>query len=75
MGKYGKIFLGKDEATYGKEGTGWVDYEPDLECGGLLGTPGRQCAYETTKEHTGELDVTGRDGRNLHVNIASHRDP
>jgi hypothetical protein len=75
MGTYGRIFLGKDEKTYGKEGTGWVDYDPDFECGGPLGTPGRQCAYETTKEHTGQLEITGRDGRNLHINIASHRDP
>lgn len=75
MGKFGTIFLGRDEKTYGKEGIGYVDYDPDFECGGPVGTPGRQCAFETTKEHTGDLNITGRDGRNLHVNIASHRDP
>jgi len=73
--QYGTIFLGKDEKTYGKEGTGWVDFDPDFECGGKEGTPGRQCAFETTDEHTMGLGLTGVEGRNLHVNIASFRDP
>jgi len=76
MGKYhGKIFLGKDKGRYGEEGTGWVDYDPDFECGGKEGTPGRQCAFETTLNHTDGLDITGVEGRNLHINMPSYRDP
>ncbi len=73
MGKHGVIFLGKDEKTYGKEGTGNVDYDPDFECGGPPGTPNRQCAFQTTAGHTDNLPLTGRAGRNMHVNIASYR--
>lgn len=72
---HGKVFLGKDEKTYGKEGTGWVNYDPDFECGGKEGTPGRQCAFETRLDHTDGLSISGVEGRNLHVNIASYRDP
>jgi hypothetical protein len=39
MGKYGRIFLGKDELTYGKDGVGHVDYDPEFECGGPPGAP------------------------------------
>lgn len=74
MGKgHGTIFLGKDEKTYGKEGTGNVPYDPDFECGGPPGTPGRQCAFQTRSDHTDGLPVTGREGRNMQVNIASYR--
>lgn len=72
---HGKVFLGKDKKTYGEEGTGWADYDPDFECGGKEGTPGRQCAFKTTTDHTEGLSVSGVEGRNLHVNIASYRDP
>jgi hypothetical protein len=73
MGEYGKVFLGRDTDTYGEKGSGWVDYDPDVECGGKEGTLGRQCAFETTENHTDGLEVTGSEGRNLHVNIASYR--
>jgi hypothetical protein len=73
MGKYGRIFLGKDEKTYGKDGIGNVDYDPDFECGGPPGTPGRQCAFITEERHTMGLNTKGREGRNMHVNIASFR--
>ena len=73
MGKHGSIFIGKDEKTYGKEGTGHVDYDPDFECGGPPGTPGRQCAFATEERHTGTIPLTGREGRNMHINIASFR--
>ena len=73
MVHHGRIFLGKDEKTYGKEGTGMVDYDPDFECGGKPGTPGRQCAYQTEERHVDGLKLKGREGRNLHVNIASYR--
>jgi len=72
---HGNIFLGRDEKTYGKEGTGTVDYDPDFECGGPPGTPDRQCAFETTDDHASGLQVNGREGRNMQVNIASYRDP
>lgn len=71
----GTIFLGKDEKTYGIEGIGHVDYDPDFECGGPEGTPGRQCAFETKEYHTNGLSVTGSEGRKLHISIASFRDP
>mmetsp|Transcript_13920 Transcript_13920/g.16390 ORF Transcript_13920/g.16390 Transcript_13920/m.16390 type:complete len:666 (-) Transcript_13920:117-2114(-) len=73
--KYGTIFLGKDEKTYGKEGTGHVDYDPEFECGGPEGTPGRQCAFETKEHHTAGLSVAGSEDRQLHISIASFRDP
>lgn len=73
MGEFGKVFLGKDKETYGEEGTGWEDYDPDFECGGKEGTPGRQCAFETTEKHAIGLNVSGVEGRNFHVNIASYR--
>ena len=72
-GKYGVIFLGRDEKTYGKDGIGDVFYDPDFECGGPEGTPGRQCAFETNEKHTQGMDLTGREGRRLHVGIASYR--
>jgi len=72
---YGRIFLGRDEKTYGKEGTGNVEYDPDFECGGPEGFSGRRCAYEATTDHTLGLPTIGSEGRLLHVSIASHRDP
>lgn len=72
---YGTIFLGKDDKTYGKEGTGVIDYDPEFECGGPEGTTGRQCAFETKDYHTDGLSLTGSEGRKLHISIASYRDP
>jgi len=73
--EYGTIFLGKDEKTYGKEGTGTINYDPEFECGGPKGTTGRQCAFETKDYHTSSLSLTGSEGRKLHISIASYRDP
>lgn len=72
---YGTIFLGKDDKTYGKKGTGVIDYDPEFECGGPEGTTGRQCAFETKDYHTDGLSLTGSEGRKLHISIASYRDP
>lgn len=72
MTNNGKIFLGKDEATYGKAGTGWVDYDPDFECGS---GEEKRCAYATNENHTEGLPLKGSQGRDLHINIASYRDP
>ncbi len=73
MEDHGTIFLGRDKETWGEDGTGWEKYDPDFECGGKEGTPGRQCAFQTNINHTDGLGVTGVQGRNLHVNIASYR--
>lgn len=73
---HGRIFLGKDEKTYGKEGTGFVPYDPDFECGGT--GPDRQCPFETKerdiKDNPG-MGLQGLGGRLFHVGIASYRDP
>ena len=66
--KHGSIFLGRDEYTYGKEGIGTVPYDPDFECGGPVGTPGRQCPFEP-KQALNPLD----DSSKLHIAIPSFR--
>jgi len=70
-----RIFLGKDEATYGKEGTGYVLYDPDFECGGS--GPDRQCPYTLQESELigNEMELKGGKGRLLHVGLASYRDP
>ena len=73
MGGHGTVYLGQDRETYGKAGTGTIDYDPDYECGGPPDTPGRQCAYQTNESHVSDLALTGREGRKMHVNIASYR--
>lgn len=65
MPKYGQIFLGKDEKTYGKDGIGNVDYDPDFECGGKVGTPGRRCPHTLSQD---------KSERVIHYGIASYRD-
>eukprot|EP00550_Attheya_septentrionalis_P002641 CAMPEP_0198289800 /NCGR_PEP_ID=MMETSP1449-20131203/7874_1 /TAXON_ID=420275 /ORGANISM="Attheya septentrionalis, Strain CCMP2084" /LENGTH=596 /DNA_ID=CAMNT_0043988189 /DNA_START=109 /DNA_END=1896 /DNA_ORIENTATION=+ len=73
---FGTIFLGRDEATYGKDGIGDIAYDPDFECGGPVGTPGRACPYRLQEKDAMGLTVTGgREGRVLQVGIASFRDP
>lgn len=74
--KKGTIFLGVDEATWGKEGTGWVDYDPDYECTGGSSDPNdRHCPHPLKSSDDMGLKHTGREGRLLHVNLASFRDP
>jgi hypothetical protein len=71
---FGTIFLGRDEATYGKDGIGDIAYDPDFECGGPVGTPGRTCPYRLQEKDAMGLTVTGgREGRVLQVGIASFR--
>lgn len=69
--KHGRIFLGKDEKTYGKEGTGMVDYDPEFECGGPPGTPGRQCPHQLD-----QTESMGKDdsSRLIHLAMPSYRD-
>ena len=45
------LFLGRDTATYGSEGTGWVSFEPEFECGGLYGktAPDYQCPFQLSE--------------------------
>ena len=77
MGKYGTIFLGNDARTYGKEGTGWVDYDPDFECtGGPIGSPDRKCPYTlNTASQEETLGKANDDSdRYLHISIPSYRD-
>ena len=70
----GSIFLGVDEATWGKEGTGWVEYDPDFECtGGSTNANDKHCPYKLKTPDSMGLGLSGRDGRLLHVNIASSR--
>ena len=76
------LFLGRDEATYGTDGTGWVAYEPEYECGGEYGKTALdyQCPFLLTQDETlnktdaGSNEV-GKEERLLHVMVASHRDP
>uniref|UniRef100_A0A7S2P201 Uncharacterized protein n=1 Tax=Leptocylindrus danicus TaxID=163516 RepID=A0A7S2P201_9STRA len=79
------LFLGRDTKTYGEAGTGWVEYVPEYECGGIYGktAPDYQCPF-TLAHHDNNLDLNKRDAgsdtpnkedRKLHVMIASYRDP
>ena len=69
--KNGSIFLGRDVATYGKEGTGNIPYDPDYECGGPPGTPDRQCPFEPKQQ----IINPETDNHTLHIAIPSFRDP
>mmetsp|Transcript_895 Transcript_895/g.1364 ORF Transcript_895/g.1364 Transcript_895/m.1364 type:complete len:281 (-) Transcript_895:911-1753(-) len=71
----GTIFLGRDEATYGKDGIGWVNYNPEYECVEREGIPGRQCPFEPDETSTMGFGLSGNQKRRLHVGIASYRDP
>jgi hypothetical protein len=72
----GTIFLGVDERTWGKEGTGWVDYIPEYECTGGSSDPNdKHCPHTLKDSDDMGLKHTGREGRLLHVNLASFRDP
>mmetsp|Transcript_18832 Transcript_18832/g.54490 ORF Transcript_18832/g.54490 Transcript_18832/m.54490 type:complete len:721 (-) Transcript_18832:17-2179(-) len=77
MGPHGRIFLGKDKATFGEDGVGYVPYDPDYECGGPAGAEGRTCPHvlEEGGDDALGLESRGRKGRLLHVGIASYRDP
>ena len=56
--------------------SGNIAYDPEFECtGGSLDPKDRQCAYETSESHTMGLDTTGWDGRIMHLNMPSFRDP
>ena len=71
--KLGTVFIGVDEKTWGKEGTGWVEVLPDYECtGGSKDIADRHCPPEPVDSTA--LTATGQSvGKLLHVNIASFR--
>jgi len=66
---HGSIFIGHDKATFGEDGTGWVDYDPDYECGGPPGTPGRACPPSLQED-----DSPDDPHRLLHLHFPSYRD-
>jgi hypothetical protein len=81
----GTIFLGNPEQLkkdgYNSPG-GNVDYDPDFECTGGSSNPSdRHCPYQLNSNSSKAQDdlmglsVTGWDGRILHVNMPSFRDP
>jgi len=48
----------------------WEEYDPDFECGGPVGTPGRQCP------HVRSTGSSKYDADHLiHVSVAAYRDP
>lgn len=75
----GVVFLGQQEievpASISAVGTGWVEYHPEVECGGPKGTPGRQCPYSSHRMKDTEPIESSLDTRLIHVSIASYRDP
>ena len=48
----------------------WEEYDPDVECGGPVGTPGRQCPH--VRRDNAAINVKSHL---IHINIASYRDP
>ena len=79
----GAIFLGNPEQLkrdgYNSPG-GNVDYDPDFECTGGSSNPAdRHCPYQLSPNSKGDdlmgLAVSGWDGRILHMNMPSFRDP
>lgn len=48
----------------------WEEYNPDIECGGPVGTPGRQCPHVRLDNAA----TNDNKQRLIHVNIASYRD-
>jgi len=75
----GQIFLGNPinlkKAGY-TEGSGNVDYIPEFECtGGSTNPADKQCPYQLRTPDAMGLGLTGWDGRLLHINMPSYRDP
>ncbi|KAL7438674.1 hypothetical protein ACHAXH_005501 [Discostella pseudostelligera] len=76
------IFLGNPEQLkkdgYNSPG-GNIEYDPDFECTGGSSNPSdRHCPYQlnpNSTEDTMGLPLSGWDGRILHVNMPSYRDP
>lgn len=79
LGDYGEIFMGNpknlERAGYKDKG-GNIAYDPEFECTGGSSDPNdRQCPYETKESDAMGLETTGWDGRLMHLNMPSFRDP
>eukprot|EP00584_Thalassiosira_punctigera_P003521 CAMPEP_0172529920 /NCGR_PEP_ID=MMETSP1067-20121228/3848_1 /TAXON_ID=265564 ORGANISM="Thalassiosira punctigera, Strain Tpunct2005C2" /NCGR_SAMPLE_ID=MMETSP1067 /ASSEMBLY_ACC=CAM_ASM_000444 /LENGTH=638 /DNA_ID=CAMNT_0013314053 /DNA_START=131 /DNA_END=2047 /DNA_ORIENTATION=+ len=77
--KNGRIFLGNPvnlkRDGYDSEG-GEVDYDPEFECtGGSTDPTDRRCPYQLRSSDAMGLGLTGWEGRLLHMNMPSYRDP
>lgn len=77
--KKGTIFLGNPEnlkrAGYELPG-GNVDYDPEYECtGGSTNPIDKHCPYQLHSTDSMGLGLAGWDGRLLHLNMPSYRDP
>jgi len=53
----------------------WEEYDPDFECGGPVGTPGRQCPHVRSTDVSAGSSKDDADNHLIHINIASYRDP
>mmetsp|Transcript_28980 Transcript_28980/g.61712 ORF Transcript_28980/g.61712 Transcript_28980/m.61712 type:complete len:627 (+) Transcript_28980:44-1924(+) len=80
MGKDGSIFLGnpqnlKRDGYYKSEG-GNVDYDPAYECtGGSTEPADKRCPFQLKTPDAMDQSLTGWEGRLLHINLPSYRDP
>lgn len=74
MAEKGSIFLGNDIASFGTKGTGWVNYDPDFECGGPPGTLGRACPHLLAQDTGANLGKNDDSERLLHIGFPSYRD-
>jgi hypothetical protein len=86
-GKYGSIFIGNPanvrrdgylNSTDGPEPGGTIDYLPEYECTGGSSDPADRACPHVLAEKDGLGRPTtggGWDGRLLHVNMPSFRDP
>lgn len=55
---------------------GNIAYDPEFECTGGSSDPNnKQCPFETKESDVMGLERTGRDGRLMHLNMPSFRDP
>mmetsp|Transcript_31370 Transcript_31370/g.46891 ORF Transcript_31370/g.46891 Transcript_31370/m.46891 type:complete len:608 (+) Transcript_31370:2-1825(+) len=64
-----------ERAGYKDKG-GNIAYDPEFECTGGSSDPNdRQCPYETKESDAMGLETTGWDGRLMHLNMPSFRDP
>ena len=75
----GSVFLGNPEnlkrAGYDSEG-GNVEYDPDFECtGGSTNPADKRCPFQLKTPDAMGRPLSGWDGRLLHMNMPSYRDP
>ena len=76
----GSIFMGNPDnlkrAGYDPESGGNVDYDPDFECtGGSTDPADRRCPFQLKTPEALGHGLAGWEGRLLHVNMPSYRDP